>query len=457
MITYYDVLGVENNASPEEITKSYRKLARTNHPDQGGNAQQFVLIGKAYEVLSSRESRENYDYELANPHATGSSNTQHSENYDNGDYSRENEPYDEGGYERDNVRQTPVDWRSFSWYNPEKVYDYKEKVVKPRPYLLRAHAETAAYFTLGVFAIFGLLFIMFSAPSAPMFFWGLGAIAVQVFAFKFWTQDYVMGWTPLTVASQGLAGISFTWLAITASNTGGVSGWSVFWIAFLCFLTNIECIRSMSLHEKAIAERIYFGKDRRLTNAKDLMENNTWGSVGDFDDSNFSEKNKFLGTVGEEYTDELTNQFFTIPGVKKFNGLKFLGTQNADLDHAIVLNDTVIFIDSKQWARGKYEWVNNKTVIAKRGQKVSQHSMSFVQNVDNYRKKLPKRCKVYAIVLIHGVGIEINNSAGMIGGVELMNTVEGMNKIGQILTKASEEAQGKVDYNVMNYLIQNTK
>lgn len=458
MITYYDVLGVENTATSEEITKSYRKLARTNHPDQGGNAQQFILIGKAYETLSAPKSREDYDYELshAGNHAPHNDRAQEQESPASDGYA--NNSYDNTSYERDNVRQTPVDWYSYSWFDPQKKYEYKEKVVKPRPYRLRAHVESAVYFTIGVFAIFALIATIFKAPSASLFFWGIGAIAVQIFAFKFWGQNYFRGWTPLTVGAQGIAGIAFTWIAIVAKQNGNdVSGWNVFWVAFFCFIANIACIRSMNLHEKSVSERVVFTDKRRLTNAKTLLEHNTWGTVADFEDSGFSEKNMFLGMVGEEYTDELTSQFVSIPGVRKFNGLRFLGTQNADLDHAIVLNDTIIFIDSKQWAQGKYKWVNDRTVVAQRGNKVSQHSMSFIQSVEKYRKKLPKRCKIHAMVLIHGVGIEIESSAGSCGGVELMNTVEGIDKIGRILTEAADSAEGKVDFNIMNYLIQNTK
>lgn len=456
MITYYDVLGVENNATSDEITKSYRKLARTNHPDQGGNSQQFILIGKAYETLSTPESRESYDYDLSHM-GNGHTREENSQEQEAPSNEYKDNPYDNTSYERDNVQQTPVDWYSFPWFDPQKKYDYTEKVVKPQPYRVRAFAESAVYFTIGIFAVIALIFTILSAASAPLIFWGLGAIAVQVFAFKFWSQSYFMGWTPMTVGSQGIAGIAFTWLAVVASKNGDLTGWFVFWVALFCFITNIECIRSMELHNKALSERVVFTDKRRLTNAKTLLEHNTWGSVADFDDSGFSEKNMFLGTVGEEYTDELTNQFVSIPGVRKFNGLRFLGTQNADLDHAIVLNDTVIFIDSKQWARGKYKWVNDRTVVAQRGKKVSQHSMSFIQSVEKYRKKLPERCKIHAMVLIHGVGIEIDSSAGSCGGVELMNTVEGIDKIGRILTEASEGAQGKVDFNIMNYLIQNTK
>ena len=52
---YYKVLGVAKDATPEEIKKAYRKLARDNHPDQNpGNAaaeQRFKEISEANDVL----------------------------------------------------------------------------------------------------------------------------------------------------------------------------------------------------------------------------------------------------------------------------------------------------------------------------------------------------------------------------------------------------------------------
>ncbi|MBC8123463.1 MAG: J domain-containing protein [Gemmatimonadaceae bacterium] len=62
---YYATLGIANTASPEEIKKAYRKLARQYHPDLNpGDAQaeaRFKDINEAYEVLSNPESRGKYD------------------------------------------------------------------------------------------------------------------------------------------------------------------------------------------------------------------------------------------------------------------------------------------------------------------------------------------------------------------------------------------------------------
>lgn len=57
----YAVLGVDKNASQEEIRKAYRKLAMTHHPDKGGDAETFKNIQKAYETLSDPELRAQYD------------------------------------------------------------------------------------------------------------------------------------------------------------------------------------------------------------------------------------------------------------------------------------------------------------------------------------------------------------------------------------------------------------
>ncbi|MBP9675870.1 MAG: J domain-containing protein [Anaerolineaceae bacterium] len=62
---YYKVLGVDRKATPEEIKKSFRKLAMKYHPDQNKDNKQaeekFKEINEAYEVLSDPKKRAHYD------------------------------------------------------------------------------------------------------------------------------------------------------------------------------------------------------------------------------------------------------------------------------------------------------------------------------------------------------------------------------------------------------------
>lgn len=68
---YYDILGVDEDASADEIKKAYRKLAREYHPDRNPDKpdaeEKFKEIQEAYSVLSDEEKRREYDARRRSP------------------------------------------------------------------------------------------------------------------------------------------------------------------------------------------------------------------------------------------------------------------------------------------------------------------------------------------------------------------------------------------------------
>ena len=61
MRDYYQILGISRNASGEEIRKAFHKLAHQYHPDKGGDEKKFKEINEAYQVLSNKDKRAQYD------------------------------------------------------------------------------------------------------------------------------------------------------------------------------------------------------------------------------------------------------------------------------------------------------------------------------------------------------------------------------------------------------------
>jgi curved DNA-binding protein len=61
MKDYYKTLGVDRNATTDQIKQAYRRLAAKHHPDRGGDKQSFQEIQEAYGILGDEQKKQEYD------------------------------------------------------------------------------------------------------------------------------------------------------------------------------------------------------------------------------------------------------------------------------------------------------------------------------------------------------------------------------------------------------------
>lgn len=112
--------------------------------------------------------------------------------------------------------------------------------------------------------------------------------------------------------------------------------------------------------------------------------------------SRFSKENVAKGVAGERRTALALESLLRIPGTRIFHGLRFPGSKVADIDHAVVNGDRVVFIDSKFWKPGEYRWLDADKLGYVRGRRVDRRDIHM-----DHLQRHPATAKVAAEVGCH--------------------------------------------------------
>lgn len=127
--TYYEVLGIGEAATPEEVRQAYLRLAKIAHPDAGGSDSAFQLVEEAAYVLGDQWRRAEYDRqlrELGSPAPRNMSDAAGSGNYQGTQYGTRNESAHRSSGQEAHPFQAPVEPITFlgilrRWKSPTVV------------------------------------------------------------------------------------------------------------------------------------------------------------------------------------------------------------------------------------------------------------------------------------------------------------------------------------------------
>lgn len=316
-VTHYEVLGVPTTADTAEIKKAYQRRLKTSHPDVGGSTGLFRLVQEAYEVLSDPARRAAYD---RTPNETDSGNAANT-----GHQSRNQEQR----HSRSNSSRRRTEQAFADMEDPPALIPWTGRPVEYQPPLVPASGERAK--------------IRRPAPRWTRTWRTVFVVIGSVCTFPplFSTIWYFS--TTQSNANWLLMGL--TCLLFTALTVGF---WYVVaklpkWWTTRQRPAPPEVLASAFLVEEIINRPVHGVPGRGL-------------SVGRFGDK------AEIGAEGERRTARLITASVlpAIPSARLINGLRWPGSEHADLDHAVIAGNRIALIDSKMWADGVYWWDNKQ-------------------------------------------------------------------------------------------------
>lgn len=139
---------------------------------------------------------------------------------------------------------------------------------------------------------------------------------------------------------------------------------SIYGIGFIAYVVILALISELYFHKSQLSVVTVTSDSIVSTIPPYISENKVFGIAGDLSSARgkFSDKNIELGEEGEVRTAAMLNELLVIPGTRIFHGVRWPGSDNADIDHIAINGRKIALIDSKMWSGNTHTITSNGAV-----------------------------------------------------------------------------------------------
>lgn len=311
-VTYYELLGVTQQATADEVTRAYKKLRRDAHPDRGGTPALWRLYQEAYDTLCDPDARAQYDGRTSEP-----------------------SPQPKSRYTPPAAAAVPP-WSPQApmpaaryyppiGHTPELLTPNLRSLPTRKP-LARVGMVLWWMVAVAAVCLLGLGTLMRALDPGPGQNLVLDLLSGGVFYLPFIVPQFLV-----TVARRRKA------REVAGFNTA-------------------ETARTEQANERLTADARRL--DQRFGESRASIKE--WGTPGNVSGGRFG-AGADAGNAGERATAvQLATWFAQVPAARVFHGLRWPGTEHSDIDHAVLVGNRLAVIDSKNWRTGRYWWDGEK-------------------------------------------------------------------------------------------------
>lgn len=425
MHSNYETLGISQDATADEIKIGYQKMLEVHHEEISADPKglRWCLIQLAHDTLLDDEKRAKHDRYLTEAYAAKQPKPQPTEASKFQDQplapvepsvapiARQIPPAVQDHEENllKNVKTPVINWDAMSWFNRD-YSGLQEKITSRHPGLKKFFfGSTVSLLIVFMVATYANTFPFPQLKGLPIN--GIFAILVAIFWYRYFDLPWRRKKTYLIF--MGLFSVLSVCSLLFGEHTGSTVVLAII-VALFCGLAaylGIIGAENGSHWRSIISSRQII---RKKLSAKEIRKTTTWGQAGQLDDAvdKFGAQAVALGSAGEKFTAEFMQQLLKIPGTRIFHGLEFPGSENADVDHAIINGDKIVFVDSKMWKAGNYSWQWDGVILRKDQDGETPINSNFHHAVLGYSKRLPE-ARIRSHILIYsasGRAVIVDNS-----------------------------------------------